>query len=68
MATVEELLQMTNMLQGQQHALNQEILRLTAENLQCRNAGNLQYSLEWPRKTTGFLIAAYGSALRPVLE
>ena len=53
MATVEELLQMTNMLQGQQHALNQEILRLTAENLQCRNAGNLQYSLEWPRKTQG---------------
>ena len=32
MATVEELVQKMNMLQGQHHALNHEVLRLTAEN------------------------------------
>ena len=40
MATVEELVQMMNTLQGQQHALNQEISRLTAENQQFRQAGS----------------------------
>ena len=40
MATVEELVQMMNTLQGQQHALNQKISRLTAENLQFRQAGS----------------------------
>ena len=40
MATVEEFVQMMNTLQGQQHALNQEVLRLTAENLQFRQAGS----------------------------
>ena len=39
MATVEELVLMMNPLQGQQHALNQEISRLTAENQQFRQAG-----------------------------
>ena len=38
MATVEELVQMMNTLLGQQHALNQEISRLTAENQQFRQA------------------------------
>ena len=37
-ATVEEFLKMMSTLQGQQHALNQEISRLTAENQQFRNA------------------------------
>ena len=40
MATVEELVQMVNTLQGQQHALNQEMSRLTAENLKFRQAGS----------------------------
>ena len=40
MATVEELVQMMNTLQGQQHALNQEISRLTLENQQFRQAGS----------------------------
>ena len=40
MATVEELVQMLNTLQGQQYALKQEISRLTAENQQFRNAGS----------------------------
>ena len=38
MATVEELVQMMNALQGQHHALNQEISRLTAESQQFRQA------------------------------
>ena len=38
MATVEELVQMMNTLQGQQHALDQEISRLTAGNQQFRQA------------------------------
>ena len=40
MATVEELVQMMNTLQGQHHALNHEISRLTAENQQFRQAGS----------------------------
>ena len=40
MATVEKLVQMMNTLQGQQHALNQQISRLTTENHQFRNAGS----------------------------
>ena len=40
MATVEELVQMKNTLQGQHHALNQEISRLTAENQQLTQAGS----------------------------
>ena len=40
MATVEELVQMMNTLQGQQHALIEEISRLTAENQQFRQAGS----------------------------
>ena len=40
MATVEELVQMMNTLQGQHHASNQEISMLTAENLQFRQAGS----------------------------
>ena len=40
MATIEELVQMVNTLQGQQHALNQEISQLTAENQQFRQAGS----------------------------
>ena len=39
MATVKELFQMMNTLQGQHHALNQEISRLTAENQQFKQAG-----------------------------
>ena len=39
MATVEELVQMMKTLQKQQHALNQEISRLTAEKQWFRNAG-----------------------------
>ena len=114
MATVEELVQMMNTLQGQQRALNQEMSRLKAENLQFRQAGspglaeiattvgqavqtaishakprsNERQSLvnikglgelptfkgdsekftEWIRKTTGLLIAAYGSAFQSVIE
>ena len=40
MATVEELVRMMNTLQGQQHALNQEITRLTAENQESSQAGS----------------------------
>ena len=40
MATVEELVQMMNTLQGQHHALNQEISSVTAENLQFKQAGS----------------------------
>ena len=40
MATVEELFQMVNTLQGRHHVLNQEISRLTAENQQFRQAGS----------------------------
>ena len=40
MATVEEFVQLMNTLQGQQHAVNQEILRLTAENQKFRQAGS----------------------------
>ena len=40
MATVEELVLMMNMLEGQQHAFNQKISRLTAENQQFRQAGS----------------------------
>ena len=40
MATVEKLVQMMNTLQGQQHALNQEISRMTAENQQSRQDGS----------------------------
>ena len=40
MATVEELVQSMNPLQGQQHALNQEISRLTVENQQLRQGGS----------------------------
>ena len=40
MATVDELVQMMNTLQGQPHALNQEITRMTAETLQCRYDGS----------------------------
>ena len=40
MATDEELVPMMNTLQGQHHALNQEVLRLTAENQQFRQAGS----------------------------
>ena len=40
MATVDEIVEMMNTLQRQQHALNQEILRLTAENQQFRQAGS----------------------------
>ena len=39
MATVEELQPMMNTLQGQRHASNQDISRLTAENPQFRQAG-----------------------------
>ena len=39
METVEELEQMMNTLQGQQHALNQKTSRLTAENQEFRQAG-----------------------------
>ena len=46
MATVDNLVQMMNTLPGpQQHALNQEISRLTAENQQFRQAG----SQDWRR-------------------
>ena len=50
MATVEEVFQMMKTLQEQQHALKQEISRLTAENLQFRQAGS-----PWPVEiaTTG---------------
>ena len=114
MATVDELAQMMNRVQGKQHSLNQEISRLTAENQQYRQAGSpglaeiatavgqsVQIAIsnanprpserqslvdikglgkppkfkgesarvtDWLRKTTGFLIAAYGSAFRPVIE
>ena len=114
MATVEELVHMTNTLQGQQHALNRKVTRLTAENRQFRNAGSpgpteiatavgtafrtgtasantgsnerqgpvdikglgkppvfngeAARFTQWRRKTTGFLITAYGSAFRPVIE
>ena len=40
MATVEELVQMMNKLLGLQHALIQEISRLSAENQQFRQAGS----------------------------
>ena len=40
MATVVELVQMMNTLQGQTHAVNQEISMLTAENQRPRNAGS----------------------------
>ena len=105
-ATVEEFVQIMNTLQGQQHALNLEMSRLTAENQHFGTAGpprlaeiataegpavsnanprtNERQSLvdikglgkhpmfkgecarftEWPRKTTGFLITAYGSTFR----
>ena len=114
MATVEELVQMMNTLQGQQHALKQEILRLTAENQQFRNAGSpglaeiatvveqaVQTAMantnqrtkerlslvdnkglgktkvfkeesarftKWLKRTMVILIAAYGSAVWPVIE
>ena len=102
MATVEELVQMMNTLQGQQHASNQEISRSIAENptvqtavgqavrtaISCANPrSNERQSLvdikglgkppmfkgesakfTWLGKTTAFLIAAYGSAFRPVIE
>ena len=38
-STVEELVQLMNTLQGQQHALNREILRSAAENRQISQAG-----------------------------
>ena len=37
---LDELLQTMITLQGQHHALNQEILRVTAENQQLRQAGS----------------------------
>ena len=40
MATVEEVVEMMKSLQGQHHAMNQEISRLTAENQQFRQAGS----------------------------
>ena len=40
MAIVEEVVQMMSTLQGQQHALNQKISRLTAEILQFKQAGS----------------------------
>ena len=40
MATVDELVQMMNTWQGQQHALNQDISRFTPENQQFRPAGS----------------------------
>ena len=88
-ATVEELVQMMTTVQGQQHAFNQEISRLTTENQQFRqrfrmrthdqvidkvwstpptSKGESARFTEWLRKTTGFLIAAYSSTFRPVVE
>ena len=40
MATIEELVQMMNTLQGQRHALYQVMSRLLAESQQFRNAGS----------------------------
>ena len=63
MTTVEELVQVMNTLQGQQHALNQEISRLTVENQQFRQAGqgwrrlrlqlDKQFRQRFPTRTLG---------------